>query len=373
MNRRHTLLAGIGAAMAVGSRIDAAPDEGGGGAPATAPRMPTGPADGYPEGRYPDVRRMGQFNWLQISSFTVVPEDLLVSRRYCGFRHVDTWLDAFLVGESGTYYNFAYDVRSQPDNSISVGVDFGPQKSSPSGLVSDTRSQRWRGKITQTLTPDGRIVYAAPESPTPEEISFDSSSVTWTRANGDLKLQGSLAGRGSQWHNVWRKPDGNMGGMYMCHQWFLAEGRYFGEVVKGYVLLETFWSDEHYQDTWWVRNRVGLWGAFAINYEDGSSEIGQIHCGEFGARGAVIVDNEGREVVSTTNVNAFDDSELNAHVEFGDGQRLDFEGDRVRSMIFPQGRLLFGKYKRVGEKRKVRNACGAYLVAHHVAAPRPFR
>jgi hypothetical protein len=34
--------------------------------------------------RYPDERRIGQFNWLKIAPFTVIPEDLMVTRRYSG-------------------------------------------------------------------------------------------------------------------------------------------------------------------------------------------------------------------------------------------------------------------------------------------------
>ncbi len=330
------------------------------------------PPDGYPDGTYPQQRRMGQFNWLQMAGFTVCPEDQVVTRTYFGLRHTDTWFDAFLTGASGEFYMFSHDVRSDADGSLAAAGIIGGFRVAPSGLEPDARYGQWSGAVTQTLTPDNRIVYAATGPTSPEEVSFGEREFEWKSANGDIQLAGTLAGQGTQWHHAWRRPDHETGEMFYNHQGYRVEGTYFGEPVSGHVIVETMWGNENYTDTWFVQNRIGHWSMFVNNYDDGTSEYGQILCGEYGARGAVIVDHTGREVVCTTNVNAFEEADGRVRYELGDGETWEFSVDPRCALSFPRTTLGFGSCQRVGESRTVAKASGSYLTADRLPPRQPF-
>jgi hypothetical protein len=336
----------------------------------TAPEVP--PA-GYTDGRYPEPHRMGQFNRLQVAGFEVRAEDQLATRTYFGLRHTDTWFDAFLVGESGTFYVVSHDVWSEPGGAMAAAGLIGGFRSSPEGMVADERSGQWAGAITQTLTADDQLVYAAQGPASPERVTFGASSLAWRADNGDIDIAGPLAGGGTQWHHAWRQPDGQTGEMFYNHQGYSVEGAYFGEAVSGHVIVETMWGNEHYMETWWVQNRIGHWSSFANDYDDGTSEYGQILCGEFGARGAIVVDNEGREVVCTTNVNTFEEADGRVRYEFGNGETWEFWVDPARAMSFPRTKLGFGGCQRVGESRTILKASGSYLTADRLPSPQPFQ
>jgi hypothetical protein len=91
--------------------------------------------------------------------------------------------------------------------------------------------------------------------------------------------------------------------MLYTQQGYHVTGTYHSEAVAGHVVLESMWGNDSYGSTWWLPNRIGHWGFFVNTYTDGSSEYGQVLCGEYGARGAVIVDGEGVELVCTATVN----------------------------------------------------------------------
>jgi hypothetical protein len=329
--------------------------------------------DGYGGGRYPAARRMGQFSRLQVGGFQVVPEDQVVTRSYFGLPHTDTWFDAFLTTASGKYYVISHDVWSNADGSLSPAGLLGALEASPDGLVADTRYEQWAGAITQKLTADGRILYAVPGATRPEEVGFDGTSLEWKSANGDLHIRGPLAGGGTQWHHAWRRPDDETGEMFYNQQGYSVDGTYFDEPVTGHVIIETMWGNEHYMETWWVQNRVGHWASFAIDYDDGSSEFGQFLCGEYGARGAVVVDDLGREVVSTTNINAVDHPDGRIEYELGGGEQWEITVEPSRALTFPRTRLGFGVARRVDERRRVVKATATYLIADRIAPPEPFR
>jgi hypothetical protein len=132
------------------------------------------------------------------------------------------------------------------------------------------------------------------------------------------------------------------------------------------------WGNENYPNTWFVQNRVGHWSSFMNNYEDGTSEYGQILFGEYGARGAVIVDNTGRELVCTTNVNAFEEDDGRVRYEFGNGETWAFTVDPRCALSFPRTKLGFGGCRRIGEQRTILKASGSYLTADHLPEPQPF-
>jgi hypothetical protein len=335
-----------------------------------AARVESGP--GYPGGGYPSPRRMGQFDRLQVGGFEVVPEDQVVTRTYFGLRHQDTFFDALFTTASGTFQLISHDVRSAADGSLSAFPFLGAFRSTPAGMVPDPRYAPWSGAITQTLSADGRIVYAVPQASSPAEVSFDGVSLEWTSTSDDIHLSGELSGNGTQYRLGWRQPDSATGEMFYNHQGYSVEGAYFGEPATGHVIVETMWGSDHYTDTWWVQNRVGHWASFANNYDDGSSEYGQILCGEYGARGAVIVDRTGQPVVCTTNVNAYEEANDRVRYEFGNGETWVFIADPSHGFDFPGTRLGVGCARRQDEKRGIVNGNGTYLTAQRMPQPLPF-
>jgi hypothetical protein len=333
---------------------------------------PEAPPDGYPGGTYAQPRRMGQFNWLKTAGFVVHPEDQVITRKYFGLRHTDTWFDAFVTGSSGNFYLFSHDVQSDADGALAAAGIIGGFRTTPSGLEPDERYGQWSGTVTQTLTPDNRIVYAATGPTSAEEVSFGETAFEWKSENGDIQLAGALSGQGTQWHHAWRRPDDDTGEMFYNQQGYSVEGTYFGESVSGHVMVETMWGNENYPNTWFVQNRIGHWASFMNDYDDGTSEFGQILFGEYGARGAVIVDNTGREIVCTTNLNAFEEADGQVRYEFGNGETWQFWVDPRIALSFPRTQLGFGGCKRVDEQRTIVKASGSYLTADHLPPPQPF-
>jgi hypothetical protein len=335
--------------------------------PGSAGEVPAG----YPEGRYPDRRGMGQFDALQVAPFHVVAEDQLVNRKYFGLRHTDTFVDLLVATSSGQFYMIYNNVKSSADGTLSASTLVGGVRSSGDGLVADVRYEPWSGIAIQTRTPS-RIVYSIPDLADPEEVTFGADNLEWTSERGGIRLAGELAGNGTQWHHGWRRPDGETGEMFYTQQGYSVSGSYLGEPVTGHVVIETMWGNEHYPETWWVQNRVGHWAMFAINYDDGSSEYGQFLCGEYGARGAIVTDQAGRAVVQTTNINAVEEPDGRVSYQLGNGEKWEFVADLTRSLDFPGTKLRSGAARRVDEARTILTANGSHFIARRLPPARAF-
>ncbi len=329
---------------------------------------------GYPGGEYPRPRRMGQFDKLQMGGFQVVAQDQLATRTYFGLRHTDTFFDALVTSASGQFYLISNAVQTAANGSMKAVPWLGAFQATPDGMVPDARYVAWTGAAVQTLTADNRVRYSLPDMANPEEFSFGDTSLEWKSTNGDIHLSGTLAGNGTQWHLPWREPDGQTDEMFYNQQGYHVEGTYYGESVTGHIVLETMWGNENYGDTWWVANRVGHWAFFVNNYDDGSSEYGQIMCGEYGARGAVIVNEKGDQVLHTTNVNATEDGDGRVLYEFGNGEKWEFNGDLTRSFpAFGTTRLRVGGAKRVNEQRGIVASNGTFFIADRLGQPEKFQ
>jgi hypothetical protein len=332
------------------------------------------PSVGYPEGRYPDPRRMGQFDRLQLGAFTVVAEDQLTSRRYFGLHHTDTFVDALLMSTAGQFYLVSNAVQSDPGGSLVATPWLGAFRASPDGMVPDLRYVAWTGAATQSTRPDGRVRYSLGEGPDSEELSFSDSTLEWQDGAGRIGLSGALAGNGTQWRLPWREPDGSTGEILYSQQGYGVDGTYQGEAVSGHVVLETMWGNEHYGDSWWVKNRVGHWAFLVNNYADGTSEYGQILCGEYGARGAIIVNEQGEAVVNTTNVNASEDEVGVIRYELGNGEEWEFIAEPTRAFPeFATTRLSVGAARRVKESRQIIKANGTCITTERMPATEPFQ
>jgi hypothetical protein len=330
--------------------------------------------NGYAGGTYPSPRRMGQFDRLTIGSFEVIPEDQLVTQRYFGMRHTDTFVDALLTSTSGQFYLISNAVRSDAGGSLAAVPWLGALKATPDGMVPDPRYVAWAGGAVQALSPDGQVVYSLPDNASPEQLAFDAASLAWSSETGDIRLVGERAGSGTQWLLGWRQPDGPTGEMLYNQQGYHVTGNYHGEAVSGHVVLETMWGNESYGSTWWLPNRIGHWAFFVNTYTDGSSEYGQVLCGEYGARGAVIVDGQGDELVCTTNVNVSQEAEDRLVYAFGNGERWEFTSEPTRGFPpFGSTRLSVGSARRIGDERELEAGNGTHFIAERLLDHRPFQ
>jgi hypothetical protein len=325
---------------------------------------------GYPGGHYPTPHSEGQFDRLQVDSFKVTPSDQLATNKFFGLRHTDTFLDVLVTGTSGKFYLISNVVRDASDGSLTGAPWLGADVSSPTGLVPDPRYKPWTGSATQTLTSGNRLKYSVMSSAGPEHFSYGEQAFEYESANGDIHLTGSLAGQGTQWLLPWRDPTGATDEMFYNQQGYHVSGTYFGEHVSGHVVVETMWGNEDYAATWWVQNRIGHWAFLVNNYRDGSSEFGQILCGEYGARGAVIVNNKGQDLVDTTSLNATLKPDGHVLYDFGNDNRWEFTP--VPTHGFPpigRTKLAVGTVTRIGAHHKLDSGDAVYLIADRMCQP----
>lgn len=327
---------------------------------------------GFPDGTYPTPRLDGMFDSLQVGSFHVEPQDQLTSKVYFGLRHTDTFFDALLTGSSGKFYLVSNVIKDAPDGSLTAAPWLGADVSSDTGLVPDPRYKPWTGSATQTLSPGNRLVYSLSDTATTERFGYGEKTFEWSTADGGTHLTGTQAGQGTQWLLPTRDPSGGTDEIFYNQQGYTVEGTYFGEHVKGHVVIETMWGTADYPSTWWVQNRVGHWAFLANTYADGSSEFGQILCGEYGARGAIIVNNKGQNVVDTTHVNAHAEASGNVVYDFGHGHRWEFVANPHRGFP-PLGTttLGVGYVKNLGSKQKLASGDAVFLTANRMCAAQP--
>ena len=320
---------------------------------------------GWPDNRYPDPPLVGQWNHVLIGDFQPRPQDMTFTNTYFGLRHTETWFDSFLVdADTGKQYKLTSTVvQAAPDGSLS-SANWLPTslQASPSGLVPNPVPAPWTGGAqppTVVLTANNELKYTVSNTQTTEQMVLDHNTFHWTSGNGDIDMHGSLATPGTQWMLPQREPNGNTDQiLYLTHD-YAVDGMYYGEHVKGYVLLEQEWGAVNYLQTWNVQNRIGFLSFFANKYSDGTQESGFWLCGEYGSRGAEVVNNQGKEVINTTNINIAQQDNGNLQFKVG-GQRWQFLEDPTASTTG----VYTGLLERVGEKRKI--------VLHHALyiAPR---
>ncbi|MGV8074832.1 MAG: hypothetical protein AB2L11_09805 [Syntrophobacteraceae bacterium] len=340
----------------------------------------------YPDGKYPSPRLDGMFDQTTVGGFRPNPaEDQVPTKNYFGLQHTNTFFDAFLYTASGKIYMVSNVIATNVGmNTILVGpID--PMTAAPwvgvymagtdSG-VPDPRNRPWNGPATYMLgEDDNKLTYTFqstdPETATnkPEEFSFGSTTFEWKTEDSDIAMTGTLAADGSSFLLPWRDPEGNTDMMFYNMQSYKVQGMYHGEQVTGIITVENLWASQGYWDTWWVQNRIGHWMFFTTTFKDGSAVHGQIQCGEFGARGAIIVDNDGRTVVKTSNLkNSMIRNSDNILYDFGNGEKWIFEAWPNSSQISLGPSLIskWGKMRPLDRKRKVVSSGGWYLIIDHL-------
>jgi hypothetical protein len=347
---------------------------------ANSPAPPITPG-GYPDNRYPQPNQIGAFNHVEIGIFDPIPADMTFARTYYGMPHRETWFDSELRdAATGKQYMLSSQAVLAGDNGSLTSENWLPSalKSSPTGLVPNPVPKSWTGGAqppTVELTPGNQLKYTVHDTATTETIVFDAHAFDWTAANGDIDLHGTLVSPGTQWLLPWREPTGKTDmWLYLTHN-YLVQGTYYGQQVKGYVLLEQRWGNGFYGNTWNVQNRIGSLGWFATEYQDGTQESGFWLCGEYGSRGAAFANNSGQEILETQQINVT--AKPDGHsldMRFGDGQHWEFIYDPTASLAG----INTGVMKRVGDHRKIIAAHALYIGRRvpsdgSVCRPEPFK
>jgi hypothetical protein len=293
--------------------------------------------------------RMGQWDHALMSPFVPLAADQDVQKKYLGLRHTETWFDLFLRNSKGQYYLLSNVAQSPPEGGLTAGPWLPvPMRSDNGSLVPDTRITPWGGKATQIIK-DGLSVYTAPAKGSTDEVSFNDKTFAWTSRNSDVSLTGELAAPGVQLLLPWRAPNGDTDVMLYTAQTYKVTGKYGGEPVSGYSIIEHMWGTKNYKDTWWVKNRLVRWGFWATTYDDGTTEIGDFMCGEHGARAALIANSKGATVLNTAALNAEAQGDGRVIYTFSTGPQWEF----VPEFKGAGGLISVGIVRRIDEKRKI--------------------
>lgn len=331
-------------------------------------------AGGYPDGHYPSPLRMGMWDHFLIGAFQPVGSDQLSTATYWGLRHTNTWNDLYVRTSTGTLYVVAHQLmQAQPGDPLTAAPAVALQ-SSPQGFVPDTCDRPWAGTATETLTADDSVQRTVAEANGQQEtVVFGPRRFEWKSADPNyIDVTGTLVTPGTQFLLPWRDPTGSTDEMYYLAQYYEVHGTYCGHrIIDGHAQIENVWGNVSYQNTWWVNNRIGHWTTWTNTYSDGTKETGQFLCGEYGARGAVIVNNKGRVVLDTTQINAVDEGNRIVY-RFGNGSEWEFLKDPPSSASFGSTQIANGLVKRVGDNRKIVRHSATYLISQRMCTPEPL-
>ena len=359
-----------------------------------------------PSTRAASIPRLGQLRSLPqpdhwaMGIFDPLGQDLLITKKYYGLSHADTWLDVFVRDGAGTWFVDAQHMTQWtcPDTLLLVitgpGCELGPQMS-PGGFNSGLVSQplgiamvpnplwrAWTGHDTQTVLPDDHVEWTIPASFQTQHLIYGPQQFAWTSNDGTIDLTGTLVSPGSWYYlPTQTQAGGDTSNMYYDNAYYKVSGMYSGKHVTGYTIIENLWDNVSYDDTWWVKHRAGNWTAWTTTYANGTTQYGQFFCGPYGARGAVISDNKGRDVLQTNSINAYteqaDATGTPQKIRFAlsNGQQWQYIGD-PSATILPQDALgtslSLGIVEPVGSTEKVISASAVQLTAGKMCAPEPL-
>jgi hypothetical protein len=241
--------------------------------------------------------------------------------------------------------------------------------SSPAGIVADPAYRPWQGTATETVTHDGAVQYVIHDAfGATETITFGPDRFRWVSDDGDYDITGTFAAPGSAWLHPWRTPEGTFDEMYYQAHDYEVSGTLHGKPVSGFMHQENMWGNQNYFDTWWVQNRAGTWTYWANKYDDGTIESGNFLCGEYGARGAIVTNSKGQEVLNTTRINATARPQadgIHTDVDFtigDDGEQWEFVVNPQESL--PVNAIGIGEVRRKNETRKIVDHHAVYLISN---------
>ncbi len=332
--------------------------------------QPHAPAE--PAKPYGSPLRMAQWDHMQMGAFMPLAEDQDVTKKYYGLRHTETFIALLLRNSAGVYHLLSNAVQTPAEGAaLKAGPWLPiPMKSSPDGgLLPDPRCKPWDGKAIQEITADKKNKYTCDvQGGGTDVVSFNEKTLEWMSSNGDIEIKGALAAPAMQLILPWREPNGDTDLLFYTAQFYKLDGKYVGEAVNGYSMIEHMWGTKNYATTWWVQNRIVHWPYFTTTYEDGTTEMGDMMYGEFGARAALIVNSKNEIIVNTSEFKAEETKDGGMLYSFANGPQWEFIPE-IRVTGFP---LAVGMVKRVGETRKIVRSHAMYLSQGPLRAPPAF-
>jgi hypothetical protein len=299
------------------------------------------------------------FGHNEMQMFMPRAQDELGTSSYWGLRASNTWASPLLYDKDGNFYLPFHTLTKVNPGDPWVGAGFGQKGLAGTQTVEpDPCFRPWTGDATEEVTADGNVSRTIHDtSGAVQTYSFGPKTLRWVSSDRSyLNLHGTLLAPGSAFLLPWRAPDGSTNQLFETIQYYKVDGTYCGRSVKGFVHIENSFSANGYVNTWWVQNRIGHWIAFGNVYANGDQEFGQILCGEYGARGAVVTNNRGQEVLDTIDLNAVQLANGDIEYTTGDGRQLRFVFERGG---VPYG---FGHVVWVGDRRKLVRSAGVEFV-----------
>jgi hypothetical protein len=301
-----------------------------------------------------------------------LPEDQLVTKTYYGLRYTDTWFDLFLRDASGTFMFVSNAVQKRPENAGLNSFPWVPlMRATPNGLAPMQGQQLWSGDAKQELTADKKNKYTVHSGNTVEEIAFDQKDIDWRSKNGAIKLKGTMITPGIQFLLPWREPDGTTDLMYYTTQFYQITGKYDGKPVSGQAMIEHTWGQKNYAETFWVRNRKEYAAMWNTTYDDGTTDMGYLFCGTYGARGAVVANSKTGRVLNAIDLNVEKAEDGRIVFTFPNGPQWEFVIDPSSGMakFGEHFNIGYGTVQRVGEARKITKATALFFLQSEMCKP----
>ena len=248
-------------------------------------------------------------------------------------------------------------------------------------MAPDPFFKPWHGELTEELLPNDHVRRTVQTTPSvTEQVTYGPKHFEWKSSDGQVDITGTTTTPGVSYYlptpleveaSGEKIDDPRIYDMYYGQLYYFVDGTYYGNEVKGGVVIELMWGFTPYHDTWWVGNRIGHWANWITEYADGTQEYGGVFCASDGARGAVVASSTG-EVVNTNEVNAVvtekDAAESPLHIDydFSGSGRWEWTGE-PNGVLLPQsaptGSLSLGTIHRVNEPREIVKESGVQLIS----------
>ena len=297
---------------------------------------------------------------MNVGVFKPIGRDLLSTTNYYGLPFSDMWFDALLYDSNGNYFLATPSLqRINGTGPIQASPAVIAVQSSPLGLTPDPAFRSWQGTATETLAPHNQVQEQISDGVSTQTVILGPRRISWNSQDSYIHLNGKLTTPGLNWILHWHQPDGTGGEMYYAPIMYQVSGTYHGRTVHGFVMVEHVWSASNYASTWWVQNRIGHWMTFVNAYKNGTHEFGDLLCGEYGFRAAVVANDHGLEF-STKQINDYihpDPSGIGGqiHYELGNGQQFQYVENPDFSLpgSMLSSHLGFGNLTRIGDPRLI--------------------
>ena len=334
-------------------------------------------------GTLDNARRLGEFRRPQTGTFQYVGGDLLDSARHFGLARSDSWITSHLRDDSGRHYHILRHYGVGTSTGVTAAV------SREDGIYFDPRKMDYLrgGTVRRYVNSDGDLcmtgslgMQVGAEGVFVADGGLKSEVVAGARAtsvkdSGLIDLKGPLLGPGHWFMMPWQA--GTADATMHTALYYNVKGTVYGETAQGIMVFENIWSPPGLTcgDSPLSKDLMGLWCAFAQEFEDGSVQYGQLQNWTSAGSFSNITDN-GKHITSevTSSKVFYRDDGFADRIEFrladGDTWECVTEANGVAidtwKLAQSTGQTFRTGHKgycgRVGDKRKRRSWYGIFEV-----------